>query len=78
MSNKCKRNLWLVLGIMSVAIVIDRAIRLAHGDLEWWQMLSPIIITVFFTRFYLAYRRAVREGNMYGKVCPLKKPWFNR
>ena len=78
MSNKIKRNLWLALAIMSFVVIIDRSIRLANGNLEWWQMLSPIALTAFFARFYLCYRRAVKDGNLYGRVCPLKRPWLNR
>lgn len=55
-SNKAKRNIWLTLAILSVGAVIDRAIRVADGSVEWWNLVSAILITFFCTRFYLCYR----------------------
>jgi hypothetical protein len=71
-SNKVKRNVWLVLAILSFAGIIDRAIRVADGSIEWWNLCSSIVITAFCVKFYLCYRRQVRKGNLFGKVNPLK------
>lgn len=35
-SNRVKRNIFLTLAVMSAITVIDRAIRLAMGHVEWW------------------------------------------
>lgn len=67
-SNKVKRNIWLALTVVSVACVIARAIRVAEGAIEWWDLISTIIITAFCVKFYLCYRRAVREGKLFGRV----------
>lgn len=67
-SNKIKRNVWLTLAIMSTACIADRAIRVADGSLEWWNLVSAVIITALCTKFYLCYRRQVREGNIFGRV----------
>lgn len=67
-SNKVKRNVWLTLAIMSTACIADRAIRVAGGSLEWWNLVAVIIITALCTKFYLCYRRQVREGNLFGRV----------
>lgn len=67
-SNKVKRNLWLALAVMSLAGVVDRAIRVADGSLEWWNLLTAVCITGFCTKFYFCYRREVRNGNLFGKV----------
>lgn len=53
LSNKVKRNLWLTLAILSLAAVVDRAIRVADGTVEWWNLISAIVITAFCTKFYL-------------------------
>lgn len=67
-SNKVKRNVWLTLTIVSVACVIARAIRVAEGAIEWGELVSTIIITAFCVKFYLCYRRAIREGKLFGRV----------
>lgn len=72
LSNKVKRNLWLTLAILSLAAVVDRAIKVADGTVEWWNLVSAIVITVFCTKFYLCYRKQVKKGNLFGRVNPLK------
>lgn len=67
-SNKVKRNVWLTLAIMSTACIADRAIGVADGSLEWWNLVTTIIITGLCTKFYLCYRRQVRKGNIFGRV----------
>lgn len=53
LSNRAKRNIWLTLAILSTLVTIDRAIRIVMGDLDWWQLVSAVIITAFCFRFYL-------------------------
>lgn len=72
LSNKVKRNLWLTLAILSLTAVVDRAIRVADGTVEWWNLISAIVITAFCTKFYLCYRKQVKKGNLFGRVNPLK------
>ena len=72
-NNKVKRNIWLALTVMSAIAAIDRAVRVAAGNLGWWNLISALIILAFCTRFYLCYRRQVNAGNLFGKVNPLKK-----
>ncbi len=72
LSNKVKRNLWLTLAILSLAAVVDRAIKVADGSVEWWNLVSAIAITAFCTKFYLCYRKQVKKGNLFGRVNPLK------
>lgn len=67
-NNKVKRNVWLTLAIMSTACIADRAIRVADGSLELWNLVTTIIITGLCTKFYLCYRRQVRKGNIFGRV----------
>ena len=65
LSNRVKRNIWLTLTILSVLAVVDRTIRLIDGSVEWWYLLSTVIITAFCIRFYLCYRRLVRRGQLF-------------
>ena len=68
LSNRVKRNIWLTLAILSGLAIIDRTIRIVMGELEWWQLVSVIIITAFCIKFYLCYRKQVQRGNLYGRV----------
>lgn len=68
LSNKVKRNIWLILAILSVGCIIDRAIRAIYGSIEWWNLVATIVITAFCTKFYLCYRKQVKRGNLFGRV----------
>lgn len=72
LSNKVKRNIWLTLAILSVGCIIDRAIRVIDGSVEWWNLLAAIVITAFCTKFYLCYRKQVKHGNLFGRVKVFK------
>lgn len=71
-SNKVRRNIWLVLSFLSAGCVIDRGIRVASGELEWWNLVSVIVILALCIKFYLCYRKQVKRGNLYGKVNPIR------
>lgn len=62
-SNKAKRNIWLVLSLLSIAVVIDRVIRLIHHEIDWWNLCSAIIITACCAKFYLSYSKQAKEDN---------------
>ena len=47
---------------------IDRAVRIVDGSVEWWSLLSSIIITALCTKFYMCYRKQVKRGNLFGRV----------
>lgn len=66
-SNRVKRNVWLVPAVMSVGAVVDRVIHVAEGTVEWWNLVSAIVITAFCVKFYLCYRREVKNGNLFGR-----------
>ncbi len=66
LSNRVKRNVWLVMAVLSLAAVIDRAIRVIDGSLEWWELLSAVIITALCTKFYCDYRKLVKQGIQFG------------
>lgn len=72
LNNKVKRNIWLTLAILSVGCIIDRAIRVIDGSIEWWNLVTAIVITAFCTRFYLCYRKQVKLGNLSGRVKVFK------
>lgn len=60
LSDKVKRNIWLALAITSAVAVINRTIKLAAGETEWWSLASAIVILAFCTKYYLDYRRRAR------------------
>ena len=72
LSNKVKRNIWLTLAILSVSCIIDRAIRVIDGSVEWWNLVATIVITAFCTKFYLCYCKQVKRGNLFGSVKVFK------
>ena len=61
MSNRIKRNIFLVLSIIGIAVVVARAVDFFTGGGTWWELLSAVIIYAACFRFYLGYRRAVRD-----------------
>lgn len=71
-SNRVKRNIWLALSVMSLAVIIDRAIRFADGSVQWWSLLSSVVICLCCVRFYLIFRREVKEGKLFGRQNPFK------
>lgn len=68
LSNKVKRNIWLALAILSVGCVIDRVIRVIDGSVEWWNLVTAIVITAFCTKFYLCYRKQVKRDKTYQDI----------
>ncbi|WP_297064611.1 hypothetical protein [uncultured Duncaniella sp.] len=71
-SNRVKRNIWLALSVVSLAVIIDRAIRFADGSVQWWSLLSSVVICFGCVRFYLIFRREVKEGKLFGRQNPFK------
>lgn len=69
-SNKFKRNFWLTLTILGVFVVVSRIIGVTTGEDKWWELLSSICVSLVMLRLYLSYRKAVKEGNLFGHVNP--------
>lgn len=67
-SNKVKRNIWLVLSIISFLCVIARAITVIEGTSEWWKLVTYTVIFAVSFKLYLNYRKQVQAGNLFGKV----------
>lgn len=61
LSNRVRRNIWLTLAVASSICVVDRAIRVIDGSVEWWNLVSAIVITAFCVKFYLCYRKKVKN-----------------
>lgn len=68
-SNRTKRNIWLTLLLMGLLSIVSRVIDVATGG-KWWQLLSAIFITAMSYKAYSAYRKAVKEGNLFGPANP--------
>ena len=67
-SNRVKRNIFLALSIIGIAVTAARIFDLAMGDGEWWQPVSSAAIFACCFKFYLHYRRAVKAGILFGKI----------
>lgn len=42
------------------------------GSAEWWSLASAIVITAFCTKFYLCYRKQVKNGILFGRTKSFK------
>lgn len=69
-SNRVKRNIWLTLTIMGGAIMTSRAIDASTGG-KWWKLLPAICIFLVALKCFLSYRKAVKQGNLFGHIDPL-------
>lgn len=72
LSNIVKRNIWLTFSVVTFACVISRAIKVIDGSAEWWQLFSTVVIFSVIFKMFLAYRKQVKAGNLFGKVNPFK------
>lgn len=71
-SNRVKRNICLTLSIVSFMCVIGSAIKVFDDTSKWWQLFTITIAFAVIFKLYMAYRKQVKEGNLFGKVDPLK------
>lgn len=62
----------MIIEILSVGCIIDRAIRVIEGTVEWWNLLATIVITAFCIKFYLCYCKQVKRGNLFDRVTVFK------
>ncbi len=63
LSDKNKRNLWLVLSVLSVGIIADRTVRMVDGLIGWWEVCSSVVITFFCVKNFLCYHRQMKGSN---------------
>lgn len=63
LNDRIRRNIWLALTVMSVAVIIDRLVRVINGTIEWPGLLCALIISVFCTRSFLCYRGKLKARN---------------
>lgn len=71
-SNIANRNISLILAIALFCGLVYCIIGMINKDGEWTSLSSIVLSTAIFTKLYLSYRKAVRDGNLYGKVNPFK------
>ena len=63
LNDRIRRNIWLALTVMSVAVIIDRLVTVIDGTIEWPGLLCALIIFAFCTRSFLCYRRKLKARN---------------
>ena len=70
MSNKGKRNLFLILLILEVVMYFLLSIFKTQYDinLKWWIYISAALLFVFFLGGYRNFSQAVKEDEKYGII----------
>ena len=63
-SNKVKRNIFLALSIIGIAVTAARIFDLAMGEGEWWQPVSSAAIFACCFKFYLVTVIAVVDFSL--------------
>lgn len=63
MSDRIKKNIFLVLSLVGLGVIVARAIDLASGDGRWWELAGAVVIYGMCFKFYLDYRRASMDGG---------------
>lgn len=69
-SNKTKRNVCLMFAIALLCGLIYCTYDAIRQDTSWISLTTILTSTAIFFKFYLSYRKAVKQGNIYGKVNP--------
>lgn len=46
----------------------------SRGTAGWWQLFYTTVVFAVIFRLYMAYRKQVKAGNLFGKVDPFKHP----
>ena len=70
MSNKAKRNLALVMVILSLVLYVGIFIKKIFfgGNIDWWMWLSPVCCFIVFLGCYRNFSQAVKEDEKYGPI----------
>lgn len=48
LSNRTKRNIWLVMTILSFLVIPDRCARVVNGTTHWWTLLASILLYLLY------------------------------
>ncbi len=64
LSLRAKKNICLVMAILSIGIIVDRTIRLIDGSIEWTSLVSGIAIFLLLSKSYLCFRKKMREEGL--------------
>ncbi len=67
-SNKTTKNISLVLVVLNTLLAVERAIGVADGSAEWWQLASAVALTAVSVKMFICHRREVRKGNIFGRT----------
>lgn len=62
-SHRVARNIWLLLSVLSFAIIIVRTVGLFSGTADFEQFITVVIIFFFCFKYYLACRNKARTKH---------------
>ncbi len=72
-SNIASRNVFLMLASASFAGMVYCIYDTVKEGRSWIGLCPIITATALLFRYYLSYRKAVKSGNLYGKVSPFTR-----
>lgn len=65
MSNRIRRNIYLVLAIFALIRFVGQVINLIAGERNWTILIGSLLLAVLFAYWHLYYRKQVNEGNLF-------------
>ena len=70
MSNKAKRNLALVLMLISVVLYVLLIFQAIYGEFkpDWWMWVAPVCSFIIFLGYFRNFSQAVKEDEKYGPI----------
>ena len=71
-NNITNRNISFILAVSFFSGLIYCIYHTIVTDGNWIELSTIAMSTAIFTKFYFSYRKAVKRGNIYGKVNPFK------
>lgn len=67
-NNKVNRNYWFVLAVATAGALVSQVVDIVMDHGEWRYLIPNVVVSAMCLNFYVRYRRAVKNGNIYGDV----------
>lgn len=62
------RNIWGIIALVGLYPLADRFLSFYAGEIEWYRVVTALVIYALVIHTYNRYRKAVKHGNMFGHV----------